>query len=60
MPDERPHDVSGLSAEELERAQRDLQVSHALSVPGSPVAVPIEARLRAIEIELAGRTRPGG
>ena len=56
MPDDRPHDVSSLTAAELDRARRDLQVSLALAMPGSPVAVPILARLTAIDTELAGRT----
>ena len=57
MPDpDRPHDVTGLTAGELERARRDLQVSLALSMPGSPVSVPILARLSAIDAELADRT----
>jgi hypothetical protein len=57
VPDpDRPHDVTGLTAGELERARRDLRVSLALSMPGSPVAVPILARLSAIDAELADRT----
>jgi hypothetical protein len=57
VPDhDRAHDVTGLTAGELERARRDLKASLALSVPGSPVAVPILARLRAIDAELANRT----
>ncbi|MGH3172441.1 MAG: hypothetical protein ACRDPF_01045 [Streptosporangiaceae bacterium] len=56
MPDNRPHDVSGLTTAELERARRDLQVSLSLAWAGSPVRVPILARLAAIDTELAGRT----
>ncbi len=41
---------------ELERARRDLHVSLALAMPGSPVSVPILAQLSAIDTELAGRT----
>lgn len=52
----RPHDVSGLTAAELERAGRDLRVSLAMAAPGSPVSVPILARLSAIDAELAART----
>jgi hypothetical protein len=55
MPEDRPHDVSGLTIDELERARRDLQVSRSLALPGSAVAVPIEAHLSAIDAELAGR-----
>lgn len=52
----RDHDVTGLTAGELERARRDLAVSLALVHPDSPVRVPIEAQLTAIDTELAGRT----
>ena len=51
----RGHDVSGLTAGELERARRELEVSLALTRPGSPALVPILAHLSAIEAELAGR-----
>ena len=51
----RDHDVSGLTAAELERAKRDLRVSLALAYPGSPVRVPLEAQMKAIDTELAGR-----
>jgi hypothetical protein len=52
----RDHDVSELTAGELERARRDLQVSLALAWPGSPVRAPIEAQMNAIDAELAGST----
>lgn len=52
MPEDRSYDVSGLTGAELERAKRDLQVSLALARPGSPVAVPIQAHLSAIDAEL--------
>jgi hypothetical protein len=52
----RDHDVSGLTAAELERARRDLQVSLALAWPGSPARVPIEAHLEAIDAALAAGT----
>jgi hypothetical protein len=52
----RDHDVSGLTAAELERARRDLEVSLTLAWPGSPARVPIEAHLDAIDAELAART----
>jgi hypothetical protein len=55
MPADRPHDVSSLTAAQLERARRDLQVSLALAVPGSPVRVPILAEMTAIDTELARR-----
>jgi hypothetical protein len=51
----RDHDVSGLTAAELERARRDLQVSLSLAWPGSPARVPILAHLDAIDAELAER-----
>jgi hypothetical protein len=54
VPD-RVHDVSGLTAGELERARRDLQVSLALAFPGSPVQVPILEHLTAIDVELNQR-----
>jgi hypothetical protein len=55
------HDMAALSAAELEAARRELAASLALARPGSPVRVPIQARLAAIDAELAGRaaTRPG-
>ena len=55
MPVDRPHDVSSLTADQLERARRDLQVSLSLAVPGSPVRVPILAEMTAIDTELARR-----
>jgi hypothetical protein len=51
----RAHDVSGLTPGELERAGRELRASLALARPGSPAAVPILARLSAIDAELAAR-----
>lgn len=56
MPADHPHDVSGLTADQLERARRDLQVSLALAAPGSPVHVPVLAEMTAIDTALA-RTR---
>jgi hypothetical protein len=54
MPDlSRPHDVTGLTAGELERARRELQASLALARLDSPARVPILARLRAVDAELA-------
>jgi len=57
----REHDVAALSAAELEAARRELAASLALARPGSPVRAPIQARMAAIEAELAGRAaaRPG-
>jgi len=52
----RDHDVSELTANELERARRELAASLALTRPDSPARVPIMARLSAIDAELAGRT----
>jgi hypothetical protein len=51
----RAHDVSGLSAAELERARRELRASLALARPGSPMRVPAEAQLSAIDTEVAAR-----
>lgn len=56
MPD-RAHDVSALSADQLERAKRDLEVSLALAFPGSPVRVSIMAEMAAINAEI-GQRRP--
>jgi hypothetical protein len=59
MPDpSRPHDVTGLTAGELERARRELRASLALTRPDSPARVPILARLTAVDTELAGRGAP--
>ena len=52
----RSHDVSGLTAAELERTKRDLQASLALARPGSAACMPILAHLSAIDAELAGRS----
>jgi hypothetical protein len=51
----REHDVSGMTAGELERARRDLEVSLSLAVPGSLVREPILAQMSAVDRELAGR-----
>jgi hypothetical protein len=55
----REHDVTALTAAELEAARRELAAS--LARPGSPVREPIQARMAAIDAELAGRAaaRPG-
>jgi len=52
----REHDVSSLTAGELERARRELQVSFSLARPGSPVREPILAQMSAIDRELGERT----
>ena len=52
----RAHDVSGLSASELERTRRELSASLALVRSDSPVRVPILAHMSAIDAELAART----
>ena len=51
----RQHDVSALTARELERARRELAASLALTRPGSPARVPILATMNAIDTELAQR-----
>ena len=48
-------DVTALTLARLERARRELAASPALARPGSPVCVPIQARLTAIDAELARR-----
>jgi hypothetical protein len=57
----REHDVTALTAVELDAARRELAASLALARPDSPVRVPIQARMAAIDAELAGRAaaRPG-
>jgi hypothetical protein len=56
MPDMScPHDVKGLTADELERAKRELHASLALARPDSAMRMPILAHLRAIDAELAER-----
>ena len=56
MPAERPRDVSRLTAAQLERAKRDLGISLALALPGSPVRVTIMTEMTAIDAELAERS----
>jgi hypothetical protein len=53
----RDHVVSGLTDGELECARRELAASLALSRPNSPIRIPIQARMSAIDAELAERTR---
>lgn len=60
MPGDRQHDVSGMTSPELQRARRDLQVSLSLSLPDSPVRMPILEHMTAIDAELAGRTSEAG
>lgn len=45
----RDHDLSGLTAGELQRARRELEASLALAWPGSVVSNPIMAQIRAID-----------
>ena len=54
----RDHDVTTLTAAELDRARRELSASLALAPPGSPVRAPILARISAIDAELAVRGNP--
>jgi hypothetical protein len=57
VPDSgRAHDVSGLTAGELERTRRELRASLALVRPDSPARGPILAHMSAIDAELAART----
>ena len=55
MPADCPHDVSTLTADQLVRAKRDLEIGLALAFLGSPVRVAILAEMTAIDAELAGR-----
>lgn len=54
VPD-RDHDVSGMTADQLARAKRDLEISLALSFPGSPVRDTILTHMCAIDEELSRR-----
>jgi hypothetical protein len=54
---DRDHDLSAMTAAELDRARRDLEVSLALAFPGSPVRVSITAEMSAIDRELGKRAR---
>ena len=51
----RDHDVTRLTARQLERARRELQASLALVRSDSPARVPILGQMSAIDTELAGR-----
>jgi hypothetical protein len=51
----RTHDVSTLTAPELERTRRELQTALALARPGSPAQKPILTHMAAIDAELASR-----
>jgi hypothetical protein len=51
------HDVSGLTADELERARRELEAGLALARPGSMTSAPIMAQIRAIDAALAQAPR---
>jgi hypothetical protein len=53
----REHNVTSLTAAELERARRELAASLALSRPESPIVAPTEAHIAAIDAELAERRR---
>ena len=53
----RSHDVSSLSACELDRARRELSASLALVRPGSPMRVPLENHIGAIDAERDARKR---
>jgi len=52
----RNHNVHGLTADELQRARRELAASLALSRPDSPIRAPILSQMTAIDAELAERT----
>jgi hypothetical protein len=52
----RDHDVTTLTAAELDRVRRELAASLALARPVSPVRAPILAHISAIDTELARRS----
>ena len=52
----RDHDVTSLTARQLERARRELTANLGLVRPDSPARVPILAQMSAIDTELARRT----
>ena len=52
----REHDVTALTARELEQARRELAASLALTLPGSPALVPILSHLAAIDASQPGGT----
>jgi hypothetical protein len=54
----REHDLTMLTAAELDGARRELFASLTLARPGSPVRVPILARISAIDAELAMHGNP--
>jgi hypothetical protein len=54
----RDHDMTMLTAAELDRARREVAASLALARPGSPVRTPILARISAIDAELTVRSTP--
>ena len=54
----REHDVTMLTAAELDGVRRELAASLALARPGSPIRAPILARISAIDAELAVRSIP--
>ena len=51
----RTHDVGSMSSSELGEARRELAVSSALSRPDSPIHLPINAQLLAIDAEMVCR-----
>jgi len=51
----RDHDVTRLTASELEQAKRELRANLALARPDSPARVPILAHISAIDTELSHR-----
>jgi hypothetical protein len=51
----RTPDVSELSASELGDARRELAVSVALSRPDSPIQLPLQAQMLAVDAEIVSR-----
>lgn len=54
----RDHDMTILTAAELEHARRELAASLALARPGSPIRAPILTCISASDAELAVRGNP--
>jgi hypothetical protein len=53
----RNYEASNLTDRELDHIKRELAASLALSRPGSPVLVPIQAQLTVINTEIAERAQ---
>jgi hypothetical protein len=56
----RSHDVSALTADDLDRTRRQLAACLALARPDSPARVPIMAEMDAIDRQLAAQAERDG